>query len=162
MADLLGILRDLPPLSLALFHHPFVYLIGLIVFLPLGIHAFLCAQRTLEASLRPGLGGRIAAGAAVGTLPWLPLLLARPDLAWPFSCAAILTAAVAADRAVALWPQSLDGPDPGLAEEFIKMARRQRIAELEAVLADPGNTPAHTLRRLEAAEILQQLRRHPT
>jgi len=98
-----------------------------------------------------------------------PFFLAYPELAWPLSCVAVLTTAVlitaiTPDQALVLRLKSFDDPDSGLAVEFAKMACRKRIAEIEVVLAEPGNIPVHTLtlRCPEATDaLLKPLRRAP-
>jgi hypothetical protein len=161
MSEILGLLRDLPPPSFALLHHPMTALVALFLLLPVGLHALLCARVALEAAAKPGRGLWIGGAAALGLFVWGPLLVARPDLLWPAGCLAVLTSAIVAGRAARRVPRSLIGPDPTLATEVAAQHRRRQIAQLEAVLATPARTPAETLRHLEARDALARLRARP-
>jgi hypothetical protein len=117
-----------------------------------------CARDALEESAKPGRGLWIGGAAALGLLPWAPLLVARPDLLWPAGCLAVLTSAIVAGRAARRLPPSLVRPDPTLATKTFEQHRRRRIAQLEALLATPARTPAETLRQIEARDALARLR----
>jgi hypothetical protein len=160
MRDLLDLLRDLPPPSFALLHHPMTALAALLLFLPVGIYAFLSARIALDASAKPGLGPWIGGAALLGFLPWASFLVVRPDLLWPLSCLAVLTSAIAAGRAARRIPSSLARLDPALVPDFSEHYRIL-IAKIEAVLATPALTPEQTLRHLEARETLDRLRARP-